>query len=127
MPEAGRGGDRILFRLHDQVCGEGQGILECGEQRKAVQSAQSLFHFRGFPHAVRGYGAEMHGTGGEIYPCQGEGKHGGTASIYQKFADKDAPVCQFQFNFLSGHCLSAEGEGFCGQRIVAHHGYGKRG
>ncbi len=64
-------GDRILFRLHDRACGEGQGVLECGEQCKVVQPAQSIFYFRGFPHAVPGYGTVPHGTEGEIYPCRG--------------------------------------------------------
>ncbi len=119
-------GDRILFRLHDRACGEGQGILECGEQCRAVQPAQSIFYFRGFPHAVPGYGTVPHGTGGEIYPCRGKGTHGGTAGVHQKSADKDTPVCQFWFEFLPGRCLSAEGTGACGKRAAARYGYGKR-
>lgn len=66
MPEAGRGRDRILFRLHDRARGKGQWVLECGEQRQAVQPAQPIFYLGRFPRAVPGYGAVPYGAGGQF-------------------------------------------------------------
>ena len=105
----------------------GQRVLECGEQRRAVQPAQPLFYLGGFSDAVPGYGAVPHGAGGAVHTCRGEGAPGGTTGIHQKSADTDAPVCRLQFKFLPGHRLSAEGAGFGGQRTAAHHKYGKGG
>ena len=60
----------------------------------------------------------------ELYRMEQEGKFTpagekermeGLQVFIRKSADQDTPVCQFQFELLPGHRLSAEGQGFCGQ------------
>ena len=75
-------GIEYYFVYMTGLAGEGQGILECGKQRKAVQPAKPLFYLGGFAHAVPGHGAVPHGAGGGIYPCRGEGALAGVTGVH---------------------------------------------
>ena len=64
----------------------GWGTVQCGEQRVAFQSAQSVFRFCGFSDALPGYGAVSDGTGGNVHTGGGKGAFGGITDIYPKLA-----------------------------------------